>query len=200
MSQEGNYRFRRQSSRDNLETFEEDDSTPKPTVTKTRQQRYSVIRAEKSPHMDFTQTPFGNDDMFNACFDDCEVEEDTRIKRERKLSQAHPYNDTWMSERRKFSLDMPTSNGKLVKRCDAIETGLDYSFDDGFRSGFLPRRNSEFFNQSNLLTRSFQNELYYSRFPGYGPPQSERKAYEKWSHKNVTVESSLSDIYKTRLV
>ena len=202
MSREDNYRFTRQVSHDNLDRFEEDESAPKAAATKTRHQRYSVIHAERLPHMDFTQTPFGNDDMFNACFDDCEGEEDTGPKRERKVCRVHA-NNAWFAEHRKFSLDMPSPNGKLVKRCEAIETGLNDPYENEFCSSLgLPRRNSEFFNHSNLLTRSFQHEVF-GRYPSrydFRIPQSERKAYEKWSHKNVTVPISLSDIYRTRLV
>ncbi len=200
MSREDHYRFARQSSRDNLRKWDEDESAPSTTVRKTRQQRYSIIHAEKSPHMDFTQTPFGNDDMFNACFDDCEGEDDPGRKHERRLSRTYANNtsNVWNSDR-KHSWDMPTVNGQIVKRSSCVETGLNDPYEDELRSRFFPRRNSEFFNESNRLTRSFQHELF-GRYPtSFGSRQSEEKAYKKWSTRDTEF-TSLSHIYPTRLV
>ena len=192
MSREDYYRFARQSSRGNLRNTNEDESAPSPTDTKTRrQQRYSIIHAERSTHMDFTQTPFGNDDMFNACFDDCEGEEEDHG------SQLYANNgNSWIPDR-KYSWDMSTQNERRVRRNGTIETGLYDPFETSDRE-FFPRRNSECFNESNRLTRSFQTEVF-GRFPmSFESRQSDPERFKKWSFRHDTEFTSLSNIYPTR--
>lgn len=200
MSQEDLYRLARHSPRDRFRSGDEEDSRRSPTVRKTRQQRHSVISAERSPHLDFTQTPFGNDDMFNGCFADCDGEEvnyENQTKHEPKLSRteaitSHEWND------RKRSWQMPTMGGKDIRCSDAVETGLYDSFETDFKS-MIRRRHSEYFRDPDRLTRSFQDELF-SRYPrSYGPWQTEPEKHIKWT-REVDGFTHFSDIYGRRWV
>ena len=191
MSHNGDYRFARQNSQaDKLNDDGDSALSTSTTVRKTRQQRYSIVYAEKSPSSDFTQTPFGNDDMFNACFDDCEgEEEDPRSRREKRLTSTFANSTRNWTSNRKISWDMPTMNGKLVKH-EVVETGFrDY---DPYPS-VLPRRHSEFSIDRSRLTRSTQAELF-SKNKSYSTSQK----YAKWSYNYDTEFTNLSDIYPTR--
>ena len=199
MSQED--RFARESPRQGSGRNNEYSSSSE--ILKRRQQRHSVIRAERSPYQDFTQTPFGNDDMFNACFDDYEEEKNDyqhSSQREDVLSRTYANNSqSWLPDYRKHSFDMPTQNGKLVRATKTIETGIHDPFETDFPSLF-PRRNSEFFNEAHWLTRSYQTELF-SRYPmRYGSSPRETGKYVKWSSRHDLEFTKLSNIYPTRLV
>ena len=198
MSQEDLYMLARHSPRDTFTSTDEEE--PRSTVRKTRQQRQSVIYAERSPHLDFTQTPFGNDDMFNGCFADCdgeEVDHEQQLKHEPKLSRteaiaSHGWNN------RKHSWDMPTMGGKFIRSSEAVETGLNDSFETDLKSMFR-RRHSEFFRDADRLTRSFQDELF-SRYPrSYGPWRTKPEKSQKWT-REVDGFTHFSDIYARRWV
>lgn len=194
MSREDSYRgFLRQPSRDSLSNVNEDEPSSKTTL---RQQRHSVIRAEKTQDSDFTQTPFGNDDMFNSCFDDCDEESmDPFAKFEQKLSQSRANSsNVWTSNRKLSWHPMPTANGKIVDRRETIETGFSNEFDSEFE-GIHPRRHSEYFIDQSRLTRSYQTDLH-SRYQIY--QRQQQKTYEKWSYKYDTGFTNLSSIYPTR--
>ena len=202
MSQEDLYRLARNSPPDNFASTEIDESPSRrsSTVRKTRQQRHSVIYAERSPHHDFTQTPFGNDDMFNGCFADCdrdEVDNEHNLKYERRLSRTSANTLQGWNDR-KHSWNMPTMDGKVIRSSEAMETGLHDPFETDFKSMFR-RRHSEFFRDPDRLTRSFQDDLF-SRYPrNYGPRQTEPEKNTTWT-REVDGFTHFTDIYGTRWV
>lgn len=144
----------------------------------TRLPYTSIIQAEKSTDMDFTQTPYGNDDMFHSCFDDIRGEEDRGMEHDRrKTMRTYPSStNRWVSD-----------TDRITRQYNAAETGRLYD--------------PLFLSWSDRPRRSFQSKLFsrFSRPSGWWQ-QRETQKYEKWSFTHDSGFTSLSHIYPTRWV